>query len=90
MRASPEGQSNERPAVLEVGAIRSLEGVHIAFTGILTRRRSEAVRAARKAGAVVHGGASGIQGLYLGIDADGLHLGGGQYQVFTSAGQGFP
>ncbi|HEX4019489.1 MAG TPA: DUF2461 domain-containing protein [Frankiaceae bacterium] len=37
--------------------------------------------------AVVHlggeHGASGIQGLYLGIDADGLHLGGGQYQAST-------
>jgi uncharacterized protein (TIGR02453 family) len=36
--------------------------------------------------AVVHGGASGsggAQGLYLGIDADGLHLGGGLYQAST-------
>jgi uncharacterized protein (TIGR02453 family) len=33
--------------------------------------------------AVVHGGASGIQGLYVGIDADGLHLGGGLYQAST-------
>jgi uncharacterized protein (TIGR02453 family) len=29
-----------------------------------------------------HGGA-GVQGLYIGIDADGLHLGGGQYQAST-------
>ncbi len=42
------------PAPLKVGALRSLKGVHIAFTGILSRRRSEAVRAARRAGAVVH------------------------------------
>jgi BRCT domain type II-containing protein len=34
---------------------RSLEGVHLAFTGILTKRRSEAVRAARRAGAIIHG-----------------------------------
>ena len=47
-----------RPAALEVGAIRSIAGVHIAFTGILTRRRSEAVRAARRAGAIVHGSPS--------------------------------
>jgi BRCT domain type II-containing protein len=29
--------------------------VHLAFTGILTRRRSEAIREARRAGAIVHG-----------------------------------
>jgi len=46
------------PAALKVGVLRSLKGVHLAFTGILTRRRSEAVRAARRAGAVVHGGPS--------------------------------
>jgi hypothetical protein len=28
--------------------------VHLAFTGILTKRRSEAVRAARRAGAIIH------------------------------------
>lgn len=38
--------------------------------------------------AVVHlssasGEHAGVQGLYLGIDADGLHLGGGQYQAST-------
>ncbi|MGZ4619900.1 MAG: DUF2461 family protein, partial [Frankiaceae bacterium] len=26
---------------------------------------------------------AGVQGLYIGIDADGLHLGGGQYQAST-------
>ena len=46
------------PASLKVGALRTLKGVHIAFTGILTKRRSEAVRAARRAGAIVHGMAS--------------------------------
>jgi hypothetical protein len=46
------------PAELRAGAPRTLKGVHLAFTGILTRRRSEAVRAARRAGAVVHGGPS--------------------------------
>jgi serine/threonine-protein kinase len=42
------------PARLKAGVLRSLKGVHLAFTGILTRRRSEAARAARRAGAVVH------------------------------------
>jgi BRCT domain type II-containing protein len=38
--------------------LRTLKGVHVAFTGILTRKRSEAIRAAKRAGAVVHGGPS--------------------------------
>ncbi len=46
------------PAELKVGALRSLQGVHLAFTGILTRKRSEAASAARKAGAIVHGAPS--------------------------------
>jgi serine/threonine protein kinase len=46
------------PAALAVGRLRTLKGVHLAFTGILTRRRSEAARAARRAGAIVHGGTS--------------------------------
>jgi len=46
------------PAPLKVGVLRSLKGVHLAFTGILSKRRSEAARAARKAGAIVHGGPS--------------------------------
>jgi eukaryotic-like serine/threonine-protein kinase len=48
---------HRRPALL-AGAVRTLAGVHLAFTGILTRRRSEAVRAARRAGAIVHGAPS--------------------------------
>jgi BRCT domain type II-containing protein len=32
--------------------------VHIAFTGILARTRKEAMRAAKRAGAIVHGGPS--------------------------------
>ena len=46
------------PATLKVGARRTLKGVHLAFTGILSRRRSEAIRAARRAGAIIHGGPS--------------------------------
>jgi serine/threonine-protein kinase len=45
----------QRPAPLKAGGRRTLKGVHLAFTGILIRRRSEAIRAARKAGAIVHG-----------------------------------
>jgi serine/threonine protein kinase len=47
-----------RPASLKAGTLRTLTGVHLAFTGILSRRRSDAAHAARRAGAVVHGGPS--------------------------------
>jgi serine/threonine-protein kinase len=47
-----------RPAPLKAGVLRSLKGVHLAFTGILRKRRSEAAIAARRAGAIVHGGPS--------------------------------
>ena len=47
------------PARLKAGVLRTLEGAHVAFTGILSRRRDEAARAARRAGATVHGGPSG-------------------------------
>lgn len=43
------------PAPLDVGVLRTLKAVHVAFTGILSRRRSEAALAARRAGAFVHG-----------------------------------
>jgi BRCT domain type II-containing protein len=46
------------PARLTTGVLRSLRDVHLAFTGILSRRRAEAVEAATRAGAVVHGGPS--------------------------------
>ena len=46
------------PAALKSGVLRSLKGVHIAFTGILSRPRAEAIAAARRAGAIVHGGPS--------------------------------
>ena len=44
-----------RPRPLKVGVRRTLSGVHLAFTGILSRPRSEAIRAARRAGGIVHG-----------------------------------
>jgi serine/threonine-protein kinase len=46
------------PAALKAGVLRSLKGVHLAFTGILSRRRADAIAAARRAGAVVHGSPS--------------------------------
>ena len=46
------------PAPLKVGVLRTLEGAHLTFTGILSKRRSEAVRAARRAGAIIHGSPS--------------------------------
>jgi NAD-dependent DNA ligase len=46
------------PAVLKVGVLRALKSVHLAFTGILSRRHREAVRAARRAGAIIQGSPS--------------------------------
>ena len=46
------------PAALKVGRLRTLKGAHLAFTGILTTPRIEAARAARRAGATVHGSPS--------------------------------
>ena len=48
----------QRPTELKVGRLRTLKGAHLAFTGILTKKRSEAVLAARRAGAKVHGSPS--------------------------------
>jgi eukaryotic-like serine/threonine-protein kinase len=46
------------PASLKSGVLRTLKNVHLAFTGILDRKRSEAALAARRAGAIVHGAPS--------------------------------
>ena len=46
------------PAKLRSGAMASLRGIHLAFTGILSKPRKDAARAAKRAGAVVHGGPS--------------------------------
>jgi len=43
------------PAALKTGALRSLKGVHLSFTGIFRVKRTDAARAARRAGAIVHG-----------------------------------
>ncbi len=45
----------KRPPPLKAGVLRTLQGVHLAFTGILRRPRKEATAAARRAGAIVHG-----------------------------------
>jgi eukaryotic-like serine/threonine-protein kinase len=46
------------PARLSAGVTRTLDGVHLAFTGILSRPRNEAKLAAKRAGAIVHSGPS--------------------------------
>jgi serine/threonine-protein kinase len=43
------------PALPRAGRLSTLKGVHLAFTGILSRPRREAKAAARRAGAVLHG-----------------------------------
>jgi eukaryotic-like serine/threonine-protein kinase len=48
------------PAELKTGILRSLKGVHLAFTGILTKPRRDAARAAKRAGAFVHGSPSAL------------------------------
>jgi serine/threonine protein kinase len=47
-----------KPAALATGRLRTLKGVHLAFTGILTKTRAEAAKAATRAGAIVHGSPS--------------------------------
>ncbi len=49
---------NRAPTRLRAGALRELKGIHLAFTGILSKPRIEAARAAKRAGAIVHGGPS--------------------------------
>ena len=46
------------PPALKAGVLRSLKGVHLTFTGFLSRPRREAIMAARHAGAIVHSGPS--------------------------------
>jgi serine/threonine-protein kinase len=46
------------PAALKAGVLGTLRGVHLAFTGILTKTRDQAKRAAKRAGAIVHSGPS--------------------------------
>jgi len=45
----------QRPAPLKPGVRQTLKGAHVAFTGILSKPRRDAIRAARRAGAIVHG-----------------------------------
>jgi serine/threonine-protein kinase len=46
------------PPRLKPGVLRTLRRVHLAFTGILSRPRREAIRAASRAGAIIHGSPS--------------------------------
>jgi len=48
------------PADLRPGQVRTLKGVHLAFTGILRQPRRQAARAARRAGAIIHGAPSAL------------------------------
>ena len=43
----------KRPAELRQGRLKSLAGLRVSFTGFLSRPRSEAIAAAKKAGAIV-------------------------------------
>ncbi len=52
------GALRNPPPVLKAGVLSTLKGVHLAFTGILSVHRRDAIRAARKAGAVIHGAPS--------------------------------
>lgn len=45
----------QRPPELHLGRVRNLEGKRVSFTGFLSRPRSEAIAAAKKAGAIVQG-----------------------------------
>jgi serine/threonine-protein kinase len=49
-----------RPPPLKAGIRQTLKGAHVAFTGILSKPRRDAVRAARRAGAIVHGMPSAV------------------------------
>ena len=51
---------HQAPASMRVGAVKSLKGVHLAFTGILSVPRADAEKAARRAGGVVHSGTSAL------------------------------
>jgi BRCT domain type II-containing protein len=46
---------NAPPPSLKTGVLKTLKGVHIAFTGILSQPRRDAIAAAKRAGAIVHG-----------------------------------
>jgi serine/threonine protein kinase len=46
---------NTPPVTLRSGILRTLKGAHVAFTGVLSKTRKVAMRAATRAGAIVHG-----------------------------------
>ena len=57
-RRADRGARATRPPRSGPACSARCSGVHLAFTGILSRHRDEAARAARRAGAIVHGGPS--------------------------------
>src|SRR5262249_30788398 len=50
--------ANELIEALRTGQVSTLKGVHLAFTGILSKPRQQAARAAKRAGAIIHGAPS--------------------------------
>jgi serine/threonine-protein kinase len=48
------------PPALKPGVLKTLRNVHLTFTGFLTVPRSEAVKAAKRAGGIVHSGPSAL------------------------------
>ena len=48
------------PVELKAAGMRSLKGMRVAFTGFLSKPRAEAVKAAKRAGAIVQGGPSSL------------------------------
>ena len=46
------------PPTLKTGVLRTLKSAHLVFTGTLSKPRIEAARAARRAGAIIHGSPS--------------------------------
>ena len=54
-----------RPKKLVPGTLKSLRGIHLAFTGILGKPRKEAALAAERAGAIVHGAPSARTGVVV-------------------------
>ena len=48
------------PALTTRSRVSSLKGVHLTFTGILSRPRRDAIAAAKRAGAIVHSGPSSL------------------------------
>src|SRR4029450_5946639 len=53
-----EAEGQKPPSLKPSRALRTLKGMHVAFTGILSQTRQKAIKAAQRAGAIVHGAPS--------------------------------